>query len=228
MAENGFCEHGEQERMIHDGDTEIGGRFPVNTDGGCLANGEPIGASGLRQVYENVLQLRGDAGSARCRTSHGRRTPTCTARRASPASRSCPAERPSRRWPPSRCNACRPAGDRRRHPRVLPQRRPPRRGRGRGAVHRRLRRRLRAGTREPTHGVGALEERLARGLPRFAATSHHVSNIEITFDDDDTATGITYLYAWHRYPDDRPTRTVGPLSRPVRPHNGGGGSPSGC
>lgn len=62
MAENGFCEHGEQESMIQGGDTEIGGRFPVNTDGGCLANGEPIGASGLRQVYENVLQLRGNAG----------------------------------------------------------------------------------------------------------------------------------------------------------------------
>jgi acetyl-CoA C-acetyltransferase len=62
MAENGFCEHGEQERMLHNGETEIGGRLPVNTDGGCLANGEPIGASGLRQVFENVLQLRGDAG----------------------------------------------------------------------------------------------------------------------------------------------------------------------
>ena len=62
MAENGFCEHGEQEAMLVNGDTEIDGRFPVNTDGGCLANGEPIGASGLRQVYENVLQLRGDAG----------------------------------------------------------------------------------------------------------------------------------------------------------------------
>ena len=62
MAENGFCEHGEQEAMLANGDTEIDGRFPVNTDGGCLANGEPIGASGLRQVYENVLQLRGDAG----------------------------------------------------------------------------------------------------------------------------------------------------------------------
>lgn len=62
LAENGFCEHGEQEAMIQAGETEIGGRLPVNTDGGCLANGEPIGASGLRQVYENVLQLRGDAG----------------------------------------------------------------------------------------------------------------------------------------------------------------------
>ncbi|MBM3670947.1 MAG: thiolase family protein [Actinobacteria bacterium] len=63
MAENGFCEDGEQERMIAEGETEISGRLPVNTDGGCIANGEPIGASGLRQVYENVLQLRGDAGT---------------------------------------------------------------------------------------------------------------------------------------------------------------------
>ena len=62
MAENGFCAHGEQEVLIAAGETEITGRLPVNTDGGCLANGEPIGASGLRQVYENVLQLRGDAG----------------------------------------------------------------------------------------------------------------------------------------------------------------------
>jgi acetyl-CoA C-acetyltransferase len=62
MAETGLCAHGDQERLIHQGDTEINGRLPVNTDGGCLANGEPIGASGLRQVYESVLQLRGDAG----------------------------------------------------------------------------------------------------------------------------------------------------------------------
>lgn len=62
MAENGFCEHGEQEQLIQSGATHIGGSMPVNTDGGCLANGEPIGASGLRQVYENVLQLRGAAG----------------------------------------------------------------------------------------------------------------------------------------------------------------------
>ena len=48
--------------MLAMGETEIEGRLPVNTDGGCLANGEPIGASGLRQVYENALQLRGDAG----------------------------------------------------------------------------------------------------------------------------------------------------------------------
>jgi acetyl-CoA acyltransferase len=62
LAECGFCEHGEQEELIASGATEIGGRIPVNTDGGCIANGEPIGASGLRQVHEIVTQLRGEAG----------------------------------------------------------------------------------------------------------------------------------------------------------------------
>jgi acetyl-CoA C-acetyltransferase len=63
MAETGLCQHGAQEDMIQLGETEIGGRLPINTDGGCLANGEPVGASGLRQVYENVVQLRGQAGA---------------------------------------------------------------------------------------------------------------------------------------------------------------------
>lgn len=62
LAENGFCTDGEQEQWIADGATEIGGRLPVNTDGGLIANGEPIGASGLRQIYEVVLQLQGRAG----------------------------------------------------------------------------------------------------------------------------------------------------------------------
>ncbi len=62
LAETGLCEHGEQEALIEGGGTELGGRLPVNTDGGCLACGEPIGASGLRQVHEIVLQLRGEGG----------------------------------------------------------------------------------------------------------------------------------------------------------------------
>jgi acetyl-CoA C-acetyltransferase len=62
LAENGFCADGEQETLVADGETEIGGRLPTNTDGGLIANGEPIGASGLRQVHEIVLQLRGQAG----------------------------------------------------------------------------------------------------------------------------------------------------------------------
>ena len=63
MAETGLCADGEQEELIQTGQTSLGGRIPINTDGGCIANGEPIGASGLRQVYESVLQLRGGAGS---------------------------------------------------------------------------------------------------------------------------------------------------------------------
>jgi acetyl-CoA acetyltransferase len=62
MAENGFCAHGAQEDLVAQGATEIGGRLPVNTDGGLLANGEPVGASGLRQVFELAQQLRGAAG----------------------------------------------------------------------------------------------------------------------------------------------------------------------
>src|SRR3954451_1302552 len=62
LAENGFCADGEQERLVADGALEINGSLRVNTDGGLIANGEPIGASGLRQVHEIVLQLRGQAG----------------------------------------------------------------------------------------------------------------------------------------------------------------------
>ncbi|HEX4394912.1 MAG TPA: thiolase family protein, partial [Mycobacterium sp.] len=62
MAETGLCADGEQEKLVADGATEIHGSIPVNTDGGLIANGEPIGASGLRQVHELVRQLRGEAG----------------------------------------------------------------------------------------------------------------------------------------------------------------------
>ncbi len=62
MAETGLCADGDQEKLIAEGATEIGGSLPVNTDGGLIANGEPIGASGIRQVHELVHQLRGTAG----------------------------------------------------------------------------------------------------------------------------------------------------------------------
>nr|PZN21787.1 MAG: acetyl-CoA acetyltransferase [Mycolicibacterium hassiacum] len=62
MAETLLCKDGEQEALLHDGAPQMGGRLPINTDGGLLANGEPVGASGLRQVYELVQQLRGTAG----------------------------------------------------------------------------------------------------------------------------------------------------------------------
>ena len=80
MAETGLCKDGEQEQLIQSGATEIGGSMPINTDGGCIANGEPIGASGLRQVHENVLQLqRRRRRPPGARRAEGRRSPTCTA-----------------------------------------------------------------------------------------------------------------------------------------------------
>ncbi len=62
MAETGLCKHGEQTKLIMDGETRIGGKLPINTDGGLMANGEPIGASAIRQIFEICLQMRGEAG----------------------------------------------------------------------------------------------------------------------------------------------------------------------
>ena len=50
------------EQLYADHALDITGPLPTNTDGGLIANGEPIGASGLRQVYELVTQLKGRAG----------------------------------------------------------------------------------------------------------------------------------------------------------------------
>ena len=51
-------------------------------------------------------------------------------------------------------------------------------------------------------GAAAIAPTIAIGLARtFAATSHHVSNIEITFDGDDDARSVSYVYAWHEYFD---------------------------
>jgi acetyl-CoA acetyltransferase len=71
MAENGFCKDGEQEEWLANGWSEANGKLPINTDGGCLACGEPVGASGLRQVYENVEQLRGRGGERQVTKANG-------------------------------------------------------------------------------------------------------------------------------------------------------------
>ncbi len=58
----GLCAPGEGVKLLADGHTRIGGRVPVNTSGGLVRKGHPIGATGLSQIHELVLQLRGDAG----------------------------------------------------------------------------------------------------------------------------------------------------------------------
>ncbi len=58
----GLCPQGEGGRLVDEGVTELGGRLPVNTSGGLLAKGHPVGATGVAQIYEIWLQLRGEAG----------------------------------------------------------------------------------------------------------------------------------------------------------------------
>lgn len=58
----GLCKTGEAEACIERGDFELGGRVPVSTDGGLIARGHPGGPTGLAQIWETTLQLRGEAG----------------------------------------------------------------------------------------------------------------------------------------------------------------------
>lgn len=58
----GLCAPGEAEKLLREGDTEIGGRVPVNPSGGLSCFGEAIPAQAIAQVCECVWQLRGEAG----------------------------------------------------------------------------------------------------------------------------------------------------------------------
>jgi acetyl-CoA acetyltransferase len=58
----GFCKLGEGGIFAESGATKLGGRLPINTSGGLESRGHPVGASGLAQIYEVILQLRGEAG----------------------------------------------------------------------------------------------------------------------------------------------------------------------
>jgi acetyl-CoA C-acetyltransferase len=57
----GFCKKGEGPKLVREGQTEIGGKIPVNADGGLKAKGHPIGATGCSMIYELTKQLRGEA-----------------------------------------------------------------------------------------------------------------------------------------------------------------------
>ena len=58
----GFCALGEGGPLVESGATRLGGRLPINTSGGLLSKGHPIGATGAIQLVELVEQLRGEAG----------------------------------------------------------------------------------------------------------------------------------------------------------------------
>ena len=63
MEDLGFSERGSAWRDVLDGSFDLDGRLPVNPDGGLKSFGHPIGASGLRMLFECWLQFRGAAGA---------------------------------------------------------------------------------------------------------------------------------------------------------------------
>lgn len=62
IEELGFCREGDASRLLREGAFDIDGKLPVNTDGGLMGRGHPMGATGLGQIIEVVTQLRGEAG----------------------------------------------------------------------------------------------------------------------------------------------------------------------
>jgi len=57
----GFCPDGQGGRFIESGATGLDGSLPINTSGGLVSKGHPVGATGLSMIYEIVTQLRGEA-----------------------------------------------------------------------------------------------------------------------------------------------------------------------
>jgi len=67
----GFCKKGGASKMIRDGETMVGGRIPVNLDGGLKAKGHPIGATGVSMAVEITKQLRHEAGNHQASIKNG-------------------------------------------------------------------------------------------------------------------------------------------------------------
>ena len=62
VAALGFCAWEDSAAMARSGATSLGGKIPVNTSGGLVSKGHPLGATGIGQIVEIVMQLRGDGG----------------------------------------------------------------------------------------------------------------------------------------------------------------------
>jgi len=58
----GLCPKGGGGKLVESGATEVGGRIPVNTSGGLISMGHPLGPTGLGQIAEILWQMRGQAG----------------------------------------------------------------------------------------------------------------------------------------------------------------------
>ncbi|MBB3606126.1 acetyl-CoA C-acetyltransferase [Mycolicibacterium sp. BK556] len=70
MEDLGFAEPGQAWKDVLGGEFDAGGRLPINPDGGLKSFGHPVGASGLRMLYEAWLQFRGEAGARQLSDPH--------------------------------------------------------------------------------------------------------------------------------------------------------------
>jgi len=66
----GFCRRGEGGKFVEEGRASLGGEKPVNVSGGLKSYGHPVGATGVRMIYELVTQLRGRAGERQVPDAH--------------------------------------------------------------------------------------------------------------------------------------------------------------
>lgn len=58
----GICNYGEAKKLIQEGATRLDGRIPVNTGGGLISFGHPVGATGIKQIFELYRQMKGQCG----------------------------------------------------------------------------------------------------------------------------------------------------------------------
>jgi acetyl-CoA C-acetyltransferase len=70
MEDLGFTDPGQSWKDVLAGDFDADGRLPINPDGGLKSFGHPVGASGLRMLYEAWLQFRGEAGQRQLSDPH--------------------------------------------------------------------------------------------------------------------------------------------------------------
>ena len=62
LEKMGFCGKGEAPRLLREGYFDLNGKLPVNTDGGLMSRGHPLGATALAQIIEIYRQIREEAG----------------------------------------------------------------------------------------------------------------------------------------------------------------------
>ena len=74
LEDLGLAERGTAWKRVQDGAFDLDGELPVNPDGGLKSFGHPVGASGLRMVFEAWLQLRGEAPAERKVATYGERS----------------------------------------------------------------------------------------------------------------------------------------------------------